>query len=439
MENNIKKQANYSPLEKIEFSTDFDLDRTSKDNISLCMIAKNEEANIARCLQIMRPVVDEIIVVDTGSTDRTKDIAKSFGAKVYDFIWTNSFSDARNYSLSKALGKWILVLDADEVISPSNFDELRKLVKETSPKPVAFSFQTRNYVYRICDGWSPNDREYAEEAGTGWFPTEKVRLFPNAGHIRFESPVHEFVEPFLIGARIDIKKCDIPIHHYGMLNREKGDSKGHIYYSLGKRKLSEKGSSDAQAIYEIAKQASALGKHEESVEYWKKLISLKPNFAPAFYGIGVDYFNLTKLDDARMSFKKALQLDPNLNNATVFYGMCEIFAGNIEIAIACLEDLVAKHSKYATALLPLAVAYFCRGERQKGMECIRELRDTNLEYLDSADYFINFAKMLLSAKQLSYAILLLEGAMECHSVTDETHVLLAECYKKRQLNESGQI
>ncbi len=70
----------------------------------------------------VKPLVDEMIVVDTGSTDRTKKIARAFGAKVYDFAWTDSFSDARNFSLSKASGEWILVLDADEVISPSDYE-----------------------------------------------------------------------------------------------------------------------------------------------------------------------------------------------------------------------------------------------------------------------------------------------------------------------------
>ncbi|MEW6003159.1 MAG: glycosyltransferase, partial [Nitrospirota bacterium] len=98
-------------------------------SISLCMIVKNEEQNIARALSSVKPVVDEMIVVDTGSTDRTKDIAKAFGAKVYDFAWTDSFSDARNFSLSKASGKWILVLDADEVISAFDHEKLRELIK----------------------------------------------------------------------------------------------------------------------------------------------------------------------------------------------------------------------------------------------------------------------------------------------------------------------
>ena len=96
----------------------------NKGTLSLCMIVKNEEKHLAKCLASVRPVVDEMIVVDTGSTDRTVDIAKAFGAQVYNFEWTNNFAEARNYSLSKASGDWILVLDADEVISSMDYASL---------------------------------------------------------------------------------------------------------------------------------------------------------------------------------------------------------------------------------------------------------------------------------------------------------------------------
>ena len=82
--------------------------------LSLCMITKNEEKNISRCLNSVKEIVDEIIIVDTGSTDNTIEIAKSYGANIYHYDWTNDFSDARNKSLEKATKDWILVLDADE-------------------------------------------------------------------------------------------------------------------------------------------------------------------------------------------------------------------------------------------------------------------------------------------------------------------------------------
>jgi len=149
------------------------------------MIVKNEEDNIERALISVKPAVDEMIVVDTGSTDRTKDIARALGAKVYDFKWTDNFSDVRNFSLSKASGKWILVLDADEAISPLDHEKLRRLVEthrdsmetqspnlnQSHPSSLsAYSFMTRNYTNSVnIVGWLPNDKRYpSEETGTGW-------------------------------------------------------------------------------------------------------------------------------------------------------------------------------------------------------------------------------------------------------------------------------
>lgn len=88
--------------------------------ISVCMIVKNEEKCLARCLDSLKLIADEIIIVDTGSTDATKDIARSYTGKVYDFAWTGSFSDARNYSFSLATGDYIYCADADEELDEEN-------------------------------------------------------------------------------------------------------------------------------------------------------------------------------------------------------------------------------------------------------------------------------------------------------------------------------
>lgn len=97
--------------------------------ISLCMIVKNEEAVLARCLSSYQPVVDEIIIIDTGSNDNTKEIAKKYTNQIFDFAWTASFSDARNYSFSKATKEYILCADADEILDMEN-QKLFLLMKE---------------------------------------------------------------------------------------------------------------------------------------------------------------------------------------------------------------------------------------------------------------------------------------------------------------------
>ena len=98
----------------------------SKIPISVCIIAKNEEKYIEECLRSISGYGFEIVVTDTGSTDRTKEIASRYTDKIYDFEWINDFSAARNFCASKASNNWILSLDCDEVVNSIDIEELKK-------------------------------------------------------------------------------------------------------------------------------------------------------------------------------------------------------------------------------------------------------------------------------------------------------------------------
>ena len=91
--------------------------------VSACMIVRNEEAHLARCLQSIAGLVDDIVIVDTGSTDSTVEIARSFGAQVSFEGWCDDFSHHRNQSLDRASGKWLFVIDADEEVVETDFEE----------------------------------------------------------------------------------------------------------------------------------------------------------------------------------------------------------------------------------------------------------------------------------------------------------------------------
>jgi hypothetical protein len=135
--------------------------------VSLCMIVKNEAKHLARCLESAKTVVDEIIVVDTGSTDHTPDIAKAYGAKVLSIEWTRDFAAARNHAIEQASGAFILILDADEVLSSQDCEAFKAVVREAALSTAAYSIVTRNYTHLMNPlGWVPNDGSYAqEEAG----------------------------------------------------------------------------------------------------------------------------------------------------------------------------------------------------------------------------------------------------------------------------------
>jgi glycosyltransferase involved in cell wall biosynthesis len=100
-------------------------DAASLARKSLCMIVKNEEANLAECLKSAADLFNEIVVVDTGSSDQTKETAAAFGAKVFDFPWCDSFAAARNESIKHATGEWIFWLDADDRLDAINHEKLR--------------------------------------------------------------------------------------------------------------------------------------------------------------------------------------------------------------------------------------------------------------------------------------------------------------------------
>ena len=97
-----------------------------KPMLSICMIVRDEETTLPRCLKSVQDVADEVIVVDTGSKDNTVSIARDFGAKVYHFEWRDDFAAARNESLKYASGDWIFQIDADEELLPGSISHLRK-------------------------------------------------------------------------------------------------------------------------------------------------------------------------------------------------------------------------------------------------------------------------------------------------------------------------
>ncbi|MDZ8257429.1 tetratricopeptide repeat protein [Nostoc sp. ChiQUE01b] len=143
-------------------------------SLSLCMIVKNEAATLPKCLSSVRKVVDEMIVLDTGSIDRTPNIAQQLGAKVHHFKWCNDFSAARNAALKYVTGDWILVLDADETLTPTIVPQLREAIATDE-------YLLINLV--------------RQEVGAEQSPYSLVsRLFRNHPDIRFDRPYHALVD-----------------------------------------------------------------------------------------------------------------------------------------------------------------------------------------------------------------------------------------------------
>jgi Glycosyl transferase family 2 len=164
--------------------------------LSLCMIVRNEAANLPACLDSVAGLADDIVVVDTGSTDATRDIARAHGARVIDAPWTGDFAAARNLALAAALGEWILVLDADELLPHASRIRIRELI--SAPAHSAYNLVQKN---RLVEGTHVS--------------VHIVRLFPNDPRVRFERPIHEQVNTSLERACIRIVDTDIVFDHSG--------------------------------------------------------------------------------------------------------------------------------------------------------------------------------------------------------------------------------
>ena len=147
--------------------------------ISLCMIVKNEERVLARCLDSIKDLMDEIIIVDTGSTDRTKEIARKYTDKIYDFEWIQDFSAARNYAFSFATKEYIYTADADEVVDPENRKRFRFLKECLLPE---IEIVQMKYGNQLQHGTVYNfDEEY------------RPKLFKRQREFVWEGSVHETV------------------------------------------------------------------------------------------------------------------------------------------------------------------------------------------------------------------------------------------------------
>ena len=180
--------------------------------LSLCMIVKNESFFLRDCLRQAADHVDEIIIVDTGSTDSTQEIAREFTENVFEFAWQDHFADARNYSLEQANGEWIIVLDADEVIAPEHWSEIKELIAATDKD--AFFLTQRNYsIEPMEEAWLPiPEKTLYTRHYKGYLPNSIARLFRNREDIRYRGRVHEVVDRSLQEGCWEVKS--IPIHHH---------------------------------------------------------------------------------------------------------------------------------------------------------------------------------------------------------------------------------
>lgn len=236
----------------------------SKVPISVCIIAKNEEKHIEECLRRLLPYGFEIIVTDTGSTDRTKEIAQKYATKVLDFEWIDDFAAARNFCAENASNNWILALDCDEYVN--SFD--LKLTRILMQKFARYTGVIRMKSLVIKD------------SGEDSFSVDDVTRFYNKNFYAYFYPIHEQICALNMSQREEMLSCFLMpmevIHHGYALSKEDMDKKQGRNLDLLYKNL-EKNPDDVYTLFQIGQSLFIIGNYEESVEYYEKAIEQEPS------------------------------------------------------------------------------------------------------------------------------------------------------------------
>ena len=249
---------------------------------SICLIVKNEENNIVKCLEPIKNLGAEIVIVDTGSTDSTKAIAEKYTDKIYDFEWCDDFSAARNFAMSKASNDFILFLDADEYTQETHIDSL---IKSARQYPDSIGQITRR---NLCIG----DSIYVD----------KVERFFNRRYYHYSGIIHE--QPVRNDNNpITVYDAKWNVYHEGYIGTfEERKVKGMRNATLLLRQLEET-PDDAYIYYQLGQSYELFDENEKAVEYYRKAAGLEkdtslPYIRDTINSLSESLNSLKKYDEA---------------------------------------------------------------------------------------------------------------------------------------------
>ena len=366
--------------------------------LSLCMIVRDEELALPHCLESVRGLVDEMVVVDTGSTDRTIAIAASFNAKVYQFTWCNDFAAARNHSLQYAQGEWILILDADEILQSEIIPSLRQAIQQ--PKALVINL-------------------LRHELQAAQAPYSLIsRLFRRHPDLQFCRPYHELIDDRvleILQREPDWQILELPgvaIHHTGyqptaIAQRQKFDRArtlmegylethpddayicnklGALYADTGELpkalELLQRGLSSSQnepAIcyelhYHLAEVHRSLDNLDQAEQHFRSATEqpVSPRLKlGAYTNWGSLRMDLNDPQLAKSLFESAVELDPEFAIGHFNLGMALRTLGQLGAAIGHYQQAIHLNPDYAEAHQNLGVALLKGGRVAESLDAFR--------------------------------------------------------------------
>lgn len=298
-----------------------------KQKLGLCMIVKDEENNLRRCLDSVAHIVDEMIIVDTGSSDRTVDIAGEFGADIYHYSWSNDFSAARNYSIEQCNADWLLLLDADEELDQSAADQLISFLSTEDCDGAHFA------IYNFMGDAVSN--QITIHAG--------LRLLRNNKKYHFIGEIHEQVAR-IDGGEIDHKfpVLEIRVNHYGYMDGEvNSKQKRNRNIPILKQKL-ERDPNHPFTLFNLGNEYLALNDFITALEFYEKAlegVNPKEAFAPhLFFRIANCHDHLKQYEKALYYLDQSLRLYPKGTDFVYVKGCILMKLKQYSLAIDALKS-----------------------------------------------------------------------------------------------------
>ena len=451
--------------------------------IAFNIILKNEENCVEECLDSIRAVSDEIVIADTGSTDKTIEICRKYTDKIFTFKWNDDFSAARNFVKRKTSAEWIFLIDADECLSIS---DKKKILKASENINIdGYITRTKNFSNKSnIANWRINSTDDEISFGkkinaAGWFPSEKVRLFRNKKEYMFLGRIHELIQPSILEAGGKLMDSDFYIYHKGYIITEQNeilrDRKIQFYEHLNELKMNEQ--NDIKSVFELAKQKRMMDKLNDAIRLFEKyrpsdshneLAAIYMNmknddkaFEHSLKAVESDDKNVSALNNYALAlwnrketseaikiFEKIIEIDPFHSNA--YYNMAVIYriSGNITTAknyylqtlkynpnelktLEALSSIYYDEKNYDEALKTvLAIKAIdpnnkTAAEILKPLEKFAILKDSGAEkvMIQAADGFIAKNDYPSAIKFYRKALNICPELIECH-------VKIAGCYKK---------
>ena len=429
------------------------------DRLSLTMIVKNEEARLGRCIESVQGLVDEIVVVDTGSTDRTVEVARRYGAKIHYFEWCEDFSAARNEAIRHASGDWIMWLDADDLFPKENFPKVRRAMRMGKGHAFYFRLQDEGYDATTC---------------------LQLRLFPNLPGVRFEMPVHEQVSLSLGRLGIQIVPTDIVVRHTGYTTEEVVRAKQRRYFNIMQRWLEQR-PDDYIVRYHEAQTHYVWGELDEAITDYRRILSdgraaadrnliivttahlylgrslmrkgdyeqalpplhealrMDDRYAVTHLTLGECYLRLSRYEDALRHLRLAQQYEDQVtfapNDPRKIKALIRLFLGHVYEAKGDLEEAVRRYeasiavgAAKAEALGPLSTALRKLGRREDAKRALEQAAECDPA---NPHHPFNLGVMALEEKDLDRAEGLFTQATERGDGLPQALLNLGFIYKKR--------